>query len=367
MDRMDRTDHNEIQIIRGIAIILVVLHHIIRAIQTPISDAVAVSLSYIHVEMFFVLSGFLFQKNIERYRTKGFKNFCKKKTKELVIPYFCWTYLFLLALWLIGILSPVALKTLESKGINIGFNSVSILLNPIVFRDPQFDSLWFIYVLFIFFMVNWFIKSSWVHLGRLTVVFIMAMVTDSLTYNTAPMILQKIVTQFQWFFLGRIIEKYKDGKKIPINIWTCFTAVVFFSIWEYLIVFNDLIVLIPVKVLRVLLYNIVRSAFTISGCFIIYVVAVYLGEKRKGKGLFSFIGNKSYEVYLIHNPWFVSTICLLVNHFSVTWLLKLSVALVCVISLSLCSVQVIKKILPTGYGILFGKNIRNEVRTNEKM
>ena len=77
---IDLKNRNTIQIMRGIAIIMVVLHHSLSLIETSrISDVTVHFVDMMHVNIFFVISGYLFQKSAAKYRKLGFKNFLVKK------------------------------------------------------------------------------------------------------------------------------------------------------------------------------------------------------------------------------------------------------------------------------------------------
>ena len=61
-----------IQILRGIAIVLVVIHHVMKcfSLSNELNTLLTI-INTVHVVVFFVISGWLFEKNKCKYRKKG--------------------------------------------------------------------------------------------------------------------------------------------------------------------------------------------------------------------------------------------------------------------------------------------------------
>ena len=110
---MTEKEKKTLQIVRGLALMMVVLHHVLRANGNSRYDDYVYLLSYIHVQTFFVISGFLYEWNNDKYRKNGIAVFVGKKTKELVLPYFAWTWLLSGLIVLVKSISPVAYGILE--------------------------------------------------------------------------------------------------------------------------------------------------------------------------------------------------------------------------------------------------------------
>lgn len=81
----------EIDILRGIAIILVLLGHAIIVYPINLHEILWCKVLYtwlstVHMPLFFLVSGFCYS-----FGKNGYKEFCWKKTKRLLIPYICFS------------------------------------------------------------------------------------------------------------------------------------------------------------------------------------------------------------------------------------------------------------------------------------
>ena len=77
-----------IQIMRGLAIIIVLIRHAIAQVNTDIVlDITKEIIICFHMPVFFVIAGYLFQNGINKYIQNGKLNFIFKKAKQLLVPY----------------------------------------------------------------------------------------------------------------------------------------------------------------------------------------------------------------------------------------------------------------------------------------
>ncbi len=77
--------------LRGIAIITVVMGHIIQ--YNLYGDAATRCFNFIysfHMGFFFFISGAVASLSVEKYTWKGFPHFFRKKSIQLLIPFFVW-------------------------------------------------------------------------------------------------------------------------------------------------------------------------------------------------------------------------------------------------------------------------------------
>lgn len=90
---MKKTRIAYLDIAKALAMFLVVLGHVIVSFDTRGYEAPAAGIIYsFHTALFMFLSGFFFQSNLRR----DFKTLVKDKTRQLLIPYFCWSVICLL-------------------------------------------------------------------------------------------------------------------------------------------------------------------------------------------------------------------------------------------------------------------------------
>ena len=146
---------NTIQLMRGIAIIIVLLHHSISLISggdgTVLNHLDSLIICF-HMPTFFIISGYLYEKGLVRGKAT-FSSFVIGKAKRLLVPYAFWTVF----LWG-GV--QIGNRIASSFMIDIGFPPMSImklLLNLLTYEVYYVELLWFVYVLFLFFVVHYLI------------------------------------------------------------------------------------------------------------------------------------------------------------------------------------------------------------------
>lgn len=332
---MSENEKKVVQIMRGIALIMVVFHHVLRASGKVRYDSACVMLSYIHVQTFFVISGFLFEWNYAKYRQRGFSLFNRKKATELVIPYLSWTWLFSLLLLGCMYAVPSLYRFLGTKGY-FAKSIVASLIDPFLFRSPYFESLWFIYTLYVIFLINWVIQSKYIK----TIGFVIAAIAASFYsywfYEDSPLIIYRIAVNFQWFYLGRLCAvKWGDIRNRTNSKKMIATAAIVFVALTCSVIWDPIALCFKSKAFRAVLYSIQRTAYSISGLIIIYSTAKTISRKKyAGDGL-KYLGDKSYGVYLIHNPWLVTPFSIAASRFMPSSIITEWVVFFIVMSVSL--------------------------------
>lgn len=79
----------DLDVTKGIGILLVVIGHAISALE-KVPKYIDILNSYIyliHMPIFFIVGGLLFQRALPRYEKKGTLNFVKKKAVLYMVPY----------------------------------------------------------------------------------------------------------------------------------------------------------------------------------------------------------------------------------------------------------------------------------------
>lgn len=130
--------YREIDIMRGIAIILVLLGHAIIIYPINIKDSFKwcnylYNLIYsFHMPLFFMISGFCF-----KYIKGEYISYLKRKIYRLLVPYICFSF--------IDLISRFVFNNLVNRSKNIVESLLDILLYG--------GELWFLYVLFLIFLI----------------------------------------------------------------------------------------------------------------------------------------------------------------------------------------------------------------------
>lgn len=294
-----------IQIMRGLAILMVLFQHALVAVFGVGGYSVIISVCFnIDVNVFMFISGYLFESNLNRYLIKGGWEFVKSKASCLFVPYVFWECLLYIPVWIVYN-GPACLSRLEEKLYALGFFELSIreiLISLITFNNSYIELYWFIYVLFIIFILECFIGKTL--MGRNAVLLII-LLPILLYLSNMAYIVKKLCIAIIIFKVGREIRR----REFPIDQmkpWALVIAIVVFGI-----VFKAP----DVKGVPLVeqLYYIVKSAILgLCGVVIVAVIANCLGSSQnKVSALVEKIGDYSFSIYIMHNPYVIKAVSLL--------------------------------------------------------
>lgn len=143
--------YDMIKMTRGIAIVLVCLHHALSQCSNRgiIGQFVYRNIYYVHVVLFFVVSGYLYESKKEKYYSSNLC-FIQSKFMRLMVPYLSWQLIIFLFVN-IGLSIPV----LHNTFVGLGFQHWTFgefVHNTLFFTNSYVELLWFLYVLFIVFV-----------------------------------------------------------------------------------------------------------------------------------------------------------------------------------------------------------------------
>lgn len=359
---MTEKEKKTLQIVRGLALMMVVLHHVLRANGNSRYDDYVYLLSYIHVQTFFVISGFLYEWNNDKYRKNGIAVFVGKKTKELVLPYFAWTWLLSGLIVLVKSISPVAYGILESKGY-VAKSLGDLIIDPFLFRNPYYESLWFVYTLYVLFAINWLISSRYVNKYCFAILTVAASCYSFFCYETSPFIVRQIVKNFQWFYLGRLCVIYRKQLLVYLNSRKNRLAIIVVFILLSVSMIRDPVArYVDNKICRACLYYVEKTLFSICGVSVMYILADIFCRKTAVGSALKYIGDKSYGIYLVHNPWIVTPISLVALKVLPSNAVGEIIIFIIVLGFSLMASLCMEKIRFVS-GIFLGKGKRNYVMT----
>ncbi len=295
-----------IQLMRGIAVLLVLIGHAITDDMGGFLVNFSVIINCIHMPVFFVISGYLFQKNFIHYKERGAAKFFRSKALRLLLPYLIWTVL----LWII-INAAFSFEGLTSFLRWSGFAPMSVgqmVTGLFTYEYYYTQHLWFLYVLFVFFAVNYFsnrLFSSWTGVSLLILV--------NVIYNLLPIesyILTKIFLWDVFFVLGRIAAR-TDWSFIRKRKGCWFAASLSVLFLTTVIWLSNVLVYtgdnLTIRVLMTTLFAIEKYLLGISGVVVIFYLSSFILSFGLGVGL-SKIGDYSYYIYLMHNPYIVAFI-----------------------------------------------------------
>lgn len=352
-----KDERNLIQILRGIAILLVVYHHVVYAAPMPeyMISSILILVSKVHIAIFFVISGWLFQKKRDKYSQLGFKKFALNKFSQLMIPYFLFTLMFNIAVWTaskIDSLKGIVYRIADSEAKSLFSSVIDILF----YYKPYFRSLWFLYSLFIIMIIVYILRSDrFIKTGYMIFYIVLSMIYGVCCIkwyaNDAHMVSHGIMSYFSCVMLGRwLYVRLNKGFKLKYSyLIICLPILI---ICCYRCAFIDLREYIDLYYIRQFYYQLETWLMRISSIVIILAAAKAVCSCKSGK-ILKYIGDRSYDIYLIHNPWFVSAAGITLSMF-LPWYITLAAGIAAAVIGSIAVSLILQKYVPGIYNVFFG-------------
>lgn len=269
--------------VKVIACVLVVLGHFFQSMvkseiiaDTHIFEWFNQTIYYFHVPLFFICSGYLYQKLSRVCNLKSWINNIVKKALSLGVPYF----VFSVITWLI--------KNVLSSQVNneaSGFAD-NIFLNPV----PPY---WFLYALFFIFIVT----PTFSSVKRARIGLVVALILRILLiigrghFIFIPYGVLRIMEYEIWFVAGmyicltefkKVVDESKSALLFSILLWMLF---IFFSVLCYV---NG----ITVEIIGLILGSVACLSI------IILIIKMY-GDNRQGS-IFGFWAKYTMPIFLMH-------------------------------------------------------------------
>lgn len=263
--------------VKVIACILVVLGHffqsMVKANILPDDDIYRwfnQTIYYFHVPLFFICSGYLYQRFGTVNSIQNWGEHILKKALNLGIPYFTFSFL----TW--------ALKTLFSGSVNdeIGGLADTLFIHP---TSPY----WYLYALFFLFLITPKFRTK--IMACIGLIIATGFKILEIVWGGVYPVISYILGNEIWFVLGmcmnvwdfrRHIEKF--GKTVPIVLFICFTG------------------------LSVLIYRIklqsgfVNFALGLMACISVIALIMMLFKNNKQVPVFQFLTQYTLPIFLMH-------------------------------------------------------------------
>lgn len=300
----EKQKSSALQIMRGLAIILVLVRHAIAQVNADtVLNAVEQIIICFHMPAFFVISGYLFQKNYNKYVLQGKIKFIINKAKHLLLPYAFWT----IFLWMVIQVACCLGNSIKNMMIGIGFGPMSVkelLFGLLTYETYYSEHLWFLYVLFVFFVINIVLGEYGKKVWILPVAFLLGLLTSFVVW---PHIVERCMTWSIFFFFGRYIaenERIKDRIQFVKNRKQFVCIIAAFA---------------ALCVVRLMLMHFkcnffaqffVKYAIGFIGVWLLYGISFHI---TRLKTAFCVIGDYSYDIYLMHNPYCVALSAIVLN------------------------------------------------------
>lgn len=282
---------NSIQIARAIAVIMVLIHHSLSHIeQTKAVIHITFALNHVHVVVFFVIAGLLFEKQKDKIYQTDFQRYFMSKWNRLMVPYLFWFLLISIAVNAM-LLIPVVKNIVLGMGYQ-KWNLWNFVWNTITMQDYYVMHLWFVYVLFGIYIVNYIGKNLLSEWKIFCLLFFVTIILKNLF--VFPILIDRFLIYYMYFFFGRMLIRY--GKKdlflnCKISV-AAFFAVFILAYMEYTI---------PNSFSYTYIGNFIWG---IAGTQLVLVISRQIIKKTVCfANVLKKIGDSSYSIYLIHNPY----------------------------------------------------------------
>lgn len=295
-----------IQLMRGVACVMVIIFHAVSVLPlTPVQNNINLVSNVIAMTLFFFLSGVVYQIGLNKKGKEEFKLFIRKKTIRLLLPYFSYSFVLYSIVFIANAITP--LKTILA---NSEYHAVSIgaMIKSIVTLEGHVGiHLWFIYVLFFIMLVNYFYNPYKIGIEA-TVIFIVSCIAREWINN---LLVYRIVFYFLIFALGRYwVIRAESNKTVQIKHLLGCIVLVWALGWLKPVIdsltYNEFSIL----------FRLVRYGHYVllglSGTVLIGYLAEIIYRNELIKKMIMTIGDNSYSIYLLHQPYIAPVVALCV-------------------------------------------------------
>ena len=190
----ERVRKEEVDILRGIAAILVVLGHSFISYPVNIADipwceAVHHFINNFHMELFFILAGYV-------YHCINYKSYIKKKVERILLPYFVF-----------GV-GAMLLRAFGGAAIN-GIEPIGQGVKKLLFHGGGY---WFLYVSFLIFAFYPLLERAFDKSIALEIAFgCFLLITGQFIKITGFLSISTVVHYLPYFILGHVLAEIFGG------------------------------------------------------------------------------------------------------------------------------------------------------------
>lgn len=270
--------YKELNILKGIAILLVVIGHSFPNDFNGnfIYEYIHKFIYSFHMPVFFFISGFFAFKIYD----KNFKplEFIKNKFKRLIIPYISFS--------IMALIIKVSIDYIQNIHIDIDNIIYGIFINP--YENPMM-SLWFLYTLFIIFVLSVLFRKQKIK-NMIIISLIMALIPLGSVFNNLA--IKSVFRNLIYFYLGlgsminyKYIKEFLNKKYINIFKYFMILVLILINLFEF-------------KMLASKITFIITSVLGIS----IFFIISYNSRNNLLGNLFEILGKLSFDIYL--TSWF---------------------------------------------------------------
>lgn len=266
-------------IIKGLAIFLVVLGHTIQAFVPD--NKYLIPIYMFHMPLFMIISGYFFYPSIEKY---SLKDYIKRKTIHLLIPSLFW-----------GIFNMLIIngnKFLNNSPINLVYS-----FNLVV------TGMWFLVVLYVLSVIGGIIYKKYPQYEFLTWGIIYTMIL----FIPPFWVINEIKYLLPFFLIGYMMKIYKvEEYMFSKNKYLIFLiCLLIFILFINIFTFDFTVYKTPTDILSIDYFYkyIVRFLSGISGSFICFYICKLFEKTSNIKGYLLRIGITTLPIYVLHQKF----------------------------------------------------------------
>lgn len=278
MEKSKKQYFNEINIMRGMAVLCVVIGHSFNPTETPtVLDFIKSFVYCFHMPAFFFISGFL-EGNKKRSLSEK-KQAIVKKAKRLMVPYFFLTVV------------TVGLKLLFGVFARNPLNYSTLAVDVLIGRNNPNGGLWFLYALFIISIFGILFDS--VNRAFLLSVTFMLYVLNNVVFKQSGYIVGFFFSYAWIYFTGGIARKYLYEKMKNSELLVSAKGIVITAVAS-----AGYMMLAFVKIYEFQSW-ILATVVTIIGVFLLFVIAIQIENYHCGEKLWMLLGDYGMDIYMI--------------------------------------------------------------------
>ena len=291
----DRDRIKYIVIARGFAnFFVVLLHTFVPEIR---SDGPYVLTAFFWMnsftfQLFMMISGYLYERGYLKYRDKGFGGFMRGKLRTIMLPYLTISVFSYAGIGL-AFLLPASAKVLYAGGYSkTGLGEA--VFQIITYENHIIKHLWFLPTLFIIFLLTFLMGKFFAGLPGLIIC--LAMAVTSYCFKM-PTLIYRVCSMFIFFNIGRRIKfiDFFSSKKWFVPLLAVFIGA--FIVDRAGLFLNN-------RALAALSAVVIGT----TGSLTFFTFSKFIVDTAFGRRV-SWIGDNSFVIYLLHQPFVVSGVC----------------------------------------------------------
>ena len=277
MEKSKKQYFNEINIMRGMAVLCVVIGHSFNPTETPTILGFIKSFVYcFHMPAFFFISGFL--EGDKRRSIGEKKQAIIKKARRLMIPYFFLTVVTAVLKMLFGVFARNPL------------NYSTIVVDVLIGRNNPNGGLWFLYALFVisFFGIIFDMMDRLILMSIMFIIYIL----NLFIFKQSGYIIGFFFSYAWIYFMGSVVRKniYDRVKKSKLVIsMSGISLTIAISI--------GYIDLAYIRIYEVQTW-ILSSVITVIGVFLLFIISVQIEQHQCEKKLWMLFGDYGMDIYI---------------------------------------------------------------------